>query len=278
MFDKVVYSARNVSYNRLTGVITFNEVGRYVIDWWVATQSGNSTNGVVFALLTSQGDYLEGSSPIKTGEVVGAVIIDVTLAPFTLSLVNSSNGINYYSKIVPIKATVVIIQDDIASQCPTGATGAQGIQGPIGPVAPRGITGATGETGTTGVTGVTGVTGITGATGATGETGTTGVTGVTGVTGITGATGTTGATGITVATGETGTTGTTGETGSTGATGATGSGLSTYGYVYHLATALTSAVAGGADVPFSNNGPLSGVTHTAGATGITVPIGGVYVK
>ncbi|WP_278600693.1 hypothetical protein [Clostridium tertium] len=209
MFDKVVYSARNVSYNRLTGVITFNEVGRYVIDWWVATQSGNSTNGVVFALLTSQGDYLEGSSPIKTGEVVGAVIIDVTLAPFTLSLVNSSNGINYYSKIVPIKATVVIIQDDIASQCPTGATGAQGIQGPIGPVGPRGITGATG---------------------------------------------------------------------STGATGATGSGLSTYGYVYHLATALTSAVAGGADVPFSNNGPLSGVTHTAGATGITVPIGGVYVK
>ncbi|MBS5305113.1 hypothetical protein PMY73_01430 [Clostridium tertium] len=209
MFDKVVYSARNVSYNRLTGVITFNEVGRYVIDWWVATQSGNSTNGVVFALLTSQGDYLEGSSPIKTGEVVGAVIIDVTLAPFTLSLVNSSNGINYYSKIVPIKATVVIIQDDIASQCPTGATGAQGIQGPIGPVGPRGITGATGETGTT---------------------------------------------------------------------GATGSGLSTYGYVYHLATALTSAVAGGADVPFSNNGPLSGVTHTAGATGITVPIGGVYVK
>ena len=209
MFDKVVYSARNVSYNRLTGVITFNEVGRYVIDWWVATQSGNSTNGVVFALLTSQGDYLEGSSPIKTGEVVGAVIIDVTLAPFTLSLVNSSNGINYYSKIVPIKATVVIIQDDIASQCPTGATGAQGIQGPIGPVGPRGITGATGETGTK---------------------------------------------------------------------GATGSGLSTYGYVYHLATALTSAVAGGADVPFSNNGPLSGVTHTAGATGITVPIGGVYVK
>jgi hypothetical protein len=209
VFDKVVYSARNVSYNRLTGVITFNEVGRYVIDWWVATQSGNSTNGVVFALLTSQGDYLEGSSPIKTGEVVGAVIIDVTLAPFTLSLVNSSNGINYYSKIVPIKATVVIIQDDIASQCPTGATGAQGIQGPIGPVGPRGITGATGETGTT---------------------------------------------------------------------GATGSGLSTYGYVYHLATALTSAVAGGADVPFSNNGPLSGVTHTAGATGITVPIGGVYVK
>ena len=209
VFDKVVYSARNVSYNRLTGVITFNEVGRYVIDWWVATQSGNSTNGVVFALLTSQGDYLEGSSPIKTGEVVGAVIIDVTLAPFTLSLVNSSNGINYYSKIVPIKATVVIIQDDIASQCPTGATGAQGIQGPIGPVGPRGITGATG---------------------------------------------------------------------STGATGATGSGLSTYGYVYHLATALTSAVAGGADVPFSNNGPLSGVTHTAGATGITVPIGGVYVK
>ncbi|WP_330389787.1 hypothetical protein, partial [Cellulosilyticum sp. I15G10I2] len=39
IFDTTVYSAGNISYNALTGVITFNEAGRYVLDWWVATQS-----------------------------------------------------------------------------------------------------------------------------------------------------------------------------------------------------------------------------------------------
>ncbi|WP_278246306.1 BclA C-terminal domain-containing protein [Lacrimispora aerotolerans] len=33
---------------------------------------------------------------------------------------------------------------------------------------------------------------------------------------------------------------------------------------------------GGADVPLSNNGPLAGVTHTAGTTTVTVPTAGVY--
>ena len=35
-------------------------------------------------------------------------------------------------------------------------------------------------------------------------------------------------------------------------------------------------VAGGADVTFSNNGPLSGVTHTAGTAPVTVPTAGTY--
>jgi hypothetical protein len=50
-----------------------------------------------------------------------------------------------------------------------------------------------------------------------------------------------------------------------------------YGYVYHLATADTANVAGGADIPFSNNGPLSGVSHTAGTTTVTVASAGVYL-
>ena len=33
---------------------------------------------------------------------------------------------------------------------------------------------------------------------------------------------------------------------------------------------------GGADVPFSNNGPLVGITHTPGLTTITVPSAGDY--
>ena len=59
-----------------------------MINWWVATQTTTSTHGVVFALVSSQGDILEGNSPIKTSEVSGVGIIQVNVAPVTLSLVN----------------------------------------------------------------------------------------------------------------------------------------------------------------------------------------------
>lgn len=51
----------------------------------------------------------------------------------------------------------------------------------------------------------------------------------------------------------------------------------TYGYCYELATIADSTVVGGADVPFSNNGPLAGVTHTAGTTTFTVEKAGNYL-
>ncbi len=63
---------------------------------------------------------------------------------------------------------------------------------------------------------------------------------------------------------------------------ATGTGVYTYvtipvyGSIYQLATLADATIAGGADVPFSNNGPLSGITHTAGTTTFTVPETGTY--
>jgi hypothetical protein len=152
----------------------------------------------------------------------------------------------------------------------TGATGAAGETGATGATGETGATGATGETGATGATGVAGEAGIAGATGATG------VTGATGATGETGATGATGETGATGATGETGATGATGATGETGATGATGAGIGEFGYTYELATIADATVVGGADIPFSNNGPLVGTTHTAGTTTVTVATAGTY--
>ncbi|WP_326513508.1 hypothetical protein [Clostridium intestinale] len=181
VFDNVVYNSGNISYDISTGVVTFTEAGRYVLNWWVSTQTATSPNFVVFALTSSQGDVLEGNSPIKTGEVVGFGIIDVISAPVTVTLNYISDGTAVLSSLVPVKATLIIIQDDIVS--PTGDTGFTGTTG---------VTGATGSTGDTGATGITGTTGSTGATGITGVTGVTGVTGSTGVTGVTGATGITG--------------------------------------------------------------------------------------
>jgi hypothetical protein len=185
IFDSVSFQAGNIVYNNVTGVITFNESGRYVINWWIALQTGITSSGAVFAITSSQGDYIEGASGIKMGEVYGIGIIEVVTAPVTVSLINGSDNTFLYSPIVPTTASLVVIEDDESA---TGATGATGTTGATGET---GATGAIGETGVTGITGATGETGVTGVTGTTGETGVTGAAGATGVTGPTGETGVT---------------------------------------------------------------------------------------
>jgi hypothetical protein len=64
--------------------------------------------------------------------------------------------------------------------------------------------------------------------------------------------------------------------GSGGWTALGGGGIDSYAYCYQLATVADATVVGGADLVLSNNGPLSGITHTAGTTPITVPNAGTY--
>lgn len=184
IFNTIVYSAGNISYNNITGAIIFNEPGRYSINWWVATQFSASTNGIVFALF-STGDFLQGNSPIKSAEVTGIGIVNVTLAPKTISLINASSALVYYSSIVPVQATLVVIQDDIAAVGPTGPTGSTGTTGPTGEVE-----------------------------------------------------------------------------------------LAPFGYVYDTAG---GEIPSGADIPFSNNGPLMLITHLPGGTDVTVGATGTYL-
>jgi hypothetical protein len=49
--------------------------------------------------------------------------------------------------------------------------------------------------------------------------------------------------------------------------------LSAYGYIYNV---TAESVAQEASVSFSNNGPLVGITHTAGTAGVTVTSAGTY--
>ena len=56
--------------------------------------------------------------------------------------------------------------------------------------------------------------------------------------------------------------------------GGGGVGILGYGYVYALTQAATVAIEG--DVLFDSNGPLSGVTHTAGSASIQVVSAGTY--
>ena len=75
--------------------------------------------------------------------------------------------------------------------------------------------------------------------------------------------------------GPVGVTGPAGAPGATGATGATGAvGQPHYAYVYNL---TPQVVAIEADIAFSNNGAISGFTHTAGTSSITVTNAGTYL-
>lgn len=109
-FDTFVHSDGIIDYDSSTGVIIFKQTGRYLITWWVATQSSTSP-GAGFALSPSLGNPLAGNSPLKTGTVSGTGVIDVSSLPFTLSLVNASINTLYYSTQVPLKATLVAVRD-----------------------------------------------------------------------------------------------------------------------------------------------------------------------
>lgn len=114
LFDSTVSLAGDISYDSLTGVITLLEAGIYEFTWWVATQTSFSPIGAGFALVSSQGDNIMGNSPIKTGEVVGVGIIEVTSAPVTVELKNNSNATMVYSSTVPVKASLAVLaKDDI---------------------------------------------------------------------------------------------------------------------------------------------------------------------
>lgn len=51
----------------MTGVITLNEAGHYVIEWWVVTQSSTANTATAFSLSSSLGDIIQGMSPVKAG-------------------------------------------------------------------------------------------------------------------------------------------------------------------------------------------------------------------
>lgn len=109
LFDSTVISKGNIGYDPSTGVITLNERGTYEFNWWVATKSTQATQGPIFALVSSQGDFIVGNSPIKTGEVVGFGVIEVTDTPVTVSLKNNHSTIIYDAPNLPVKASLTIV-------------------------------------------------------------------------------------------------------------------------------------------------------------------------
>ncbi|HAK73583.1 MAG TPA: hypothetical protein DCP36_08255, partial [Sporomusaceae bacterium] len=124
IFENIINSYGTISYDPLTGVVTISKPGRYMVNWWVATQAVIGSNGISFSIVTSQGDELLGDTPIKTDEVVGFALVQVDSAPITLSLVNSTPATVSYSSLVPVKAALVLIEvpEETSATGETGST------------------------------------------------------------------------------------------------------------------------------------------------------------
>ncbi len=121
VFECNQYSSGNIDYDTGTGIITFNEAGRYLVNWWVATQSSTSFTGVAFELIASDSLASVGNSPMKTGQVSGMGIIEVTVPPATLTLNNATASSIYLSTLVPTAAMLTVFSDDIGSGSSTSS-------------------------------------------------------------------------------------------------------------------------------------------------------------
>ncbi len=118
VFDTVLYLSGNISYNDTTGTITFQENGRYIVNWWVTVQTSLSIGGITFALSSDSGDCIRGSSSGKSGQVNGFGIILVDSLPDSTTEVNLENAgtsIAFYGSGLMVTASLLIVQDDIVS-------------------------------------------------------------------------------------------------------------------------------------------------------------------
>ncbi|MDU4960309.1 MAG: peptidase G2 autoproteolytic cleavage domain-containing protein [Sporomusaceae bacterium] len=111
IFDAVVIANGDLSYNSSTGTLTFNTMGRYILNWWIAMQASTSRVGTVFAIEgenISPSAQMTGNSPLAAGETVGFSIIETITAPATVRLVNKSDSTIWYSANVPVKASFMV--------------------------------------------------------------------------------------------------------------------------------------------------------------------------
>jgi len=92
-FDTVeTNTLQGVSYAATTGTLTFNQVGTYLINWWVGIENAQAAEVLSFALSLNGTDVQTSYSDIGSGQMFGTAIVQVTSIGSTLSLMNRSGA------------------------------------------------------------------------------------------------------------------------------------------------------------------------------------------
>ena len=92
-FDTVeTNTLQGVSYAATTGTLTINQVGTYLINWWVGIENAQPAEVLAFALSLNGTDVQTSYSDIGSGQMFGTAIVQVTAIGSTLSLINRSGA------------------------------------------------------------------------------------------------------------------------------------------------------------------------------------------
>ena len=90
-FDALnVNNTVGVGYTPSSGVINVGRAGTYLVNWWVAVENAQATDGLAFALSLNGSDVQTSYSDIGGGQIYWTAIVPVSSVPATLSLVNRS--------------------------------------------------------------------------------------------------------------------------------------------------------------------------------------------
>ncbi len=108
IFNELVENNGDMTYDSLTGNVTINSKGIYIIDWWVATQASNNNANIIFSLTTSLGDSFASNSPVRIGNINGNAILKVDTAPITLWIENSTASTVFLANNVQAKSGIRI--------------------------------------------------------------------------------------------------------------------------------------------------------------------------
>jgi len=115
VFDNVLADSENgISYNDTTGVFSVENDGVYVVNWFVAQQTGLAADGSNFALVGASEDWADNeviaSAHVKISQTSGFAVIEFTdlKEPATFKLVNNSGFSAALSERTQVKAGLMV--------------------------------------------------------------------------------------------------------------------------------------------------------------------------
>ena len=110
VFDNILLSNGSIYNSTYNGQVTFYFCGVFLIKWFVVPELGMATDGVDFAVVTENAQSLRGSSHVKVSATTGFTIIEVSSVPYTVRLINTSDGEIVLSDATQATAGLVIVK------------------------------------------------------------------------------------------------------------------------------------------------------------------------
>jgi len=108
VFDNVLLSNGSIENNTVNGQIEIYFCGIFLIKWFVVPQLGLTTDGLNFAIAVNGAHGPQGSGHSKVSSAVGFTVITVDSTPYTLRLINISDGDIALSDITQVTAGLII--------------------------------------------------------------------------------------------------------------------------------------------------------------------------